>query len=96
MSDKAPALVGALQSLTNSSPRRAHRVGGALNEGLDLHHVLVFQLGGEVRHALIAERAFEDEVLQVRNRLGRDITEFLDVAALVDAGTPWQVAQAAT
>src|SRR2546423_6241442 len=65
---------------------RADRVRGALNEGLDLHDVLVFQLAGEIRHALIAERAFEDEVFQVGDGLGRDITKVLDVAALIDAG----------
>src|SRR5258708_5866101 len=65
---------------------RAHCVRRALNEGLDLHHVLVLQLAGEVRHALIAERTFEDKVLQVIDGLGRDIAEVLDVAALVDAG----------
>src|SRR6266403_147413 len=65
---------------------RPYRVRGALNEGLDFHHILFFQLAGEVRHALILEGTVEDEVFQVRNRLGRDITEVLDVAALVDAG----------
>src|SRR5258706_8465606 len=64
---------------------RPYRVRGALNERLDLHYVLLFQLAGEIRHAVVAERAVEDEVFQVRNRLGRDIAEVLDVAALVDA-----------
>src|SRR6266403_2396018 len=65
---------------------RPYRVRGALNEGLDFHHILFFQLAGEVRHALILEGTVEDEVFQVRNRLGRDIAEIPDVAALVDAG----------
>src|SRR5258705_7624681 len=64
---------------------RPYRVRGALNERLDLHYVLLFQLAGEIRHALVAERAVEDEVFQVRNRLGRDIAEVLNVTALVDA-----------
>ena len=41
------------------------RVGRALNEGLQLRDVLFLQLAGEVRHALVAERSLEDEVLQV-------------------------------
>src|SRR5258707_6790330 len=61
---------------------RPYRVRGALNERLDLHYVLLFQLAGEIRHALVAERAVEDEVFQVRYRLGRNIAEVLDVAAL--------------
>src|SRR6476620_3174125 len=65
---------------------RPYRVLGALNERLDLHYVLLFQLAGEVRHALILEGTVEDEVFQVRYRLGRNIAEVLDVAALVDAG----------
>jgi hypothetical protein len=32
---------------------RPNRVGGALNEGLDFHHVLVFQLAGEIRSLLL-------------------------------------------
>src|SRR5258708_30562821 len=64
---------------------RPYRVRGALNERLDPHYVLLFQLAGEIRHALVAERAVEDDVFQVCNRLGRDIAEVLDVAALVDA-----------
>src|SRR6266403_4017483 len=65
---------------------RPYRVRGALNEGLDFHDVLVLQLPGEIRHALILEGTVEDYVLQVRNHLGRDIAEIPDVTALVDAG----------
>src|SRR5882757_11179469 len=69
-----------------TSSLRPDRVGGTLDEGLNLDHVLVVQLAGEVRHALIAERSLEHDVLQVRDGLGRNIAEVPDIAAFVDAG----------
>src|ERR1700686_3653200 len=64
----------------------AYRVRGALNEGLDLHHIVFGELAGEVRHALILVWVFEDYILQVHDAFGRGIPKILDIAALVDAG----------
>src|SRR5258705_10094297 len=64
---------------------RPYRVRGALNERLFLHYVLLFQLAGEIRHALVTERSVEEAAFQPRNGLGLVISEVLHVAALVDA-----------
>src|SRR6516225_2700555 len=62
------------------------RVGGALDEGLDLDHVLLLQLAGEVGHSLVAERSVEYDLLQIDDLILRHVAEVTDVAALVDAG----------
>src|ERR1700731_2418105 len=62
-----------------------YRVPGALDEGLDLHHIFFGELADEVRHALILVWVFEDDILQVHDALGAAIAKILDVAALVDA-----------
>src|ERR1700732_936938 len=63
----------------------AYRVRGALNEGLDLHHIVFGELAGEVRHALILVWVFEDDILQVHDAFGRGIPQLLDIAAIGDA-----------
>lgn len=42
---------------------RPDRLSGALDEGLDLYHILLLQFAGEIGHAAIAERTFEHDVL---------------------------------
>src|ERR1700761_2765919 len=74
------------RSRSNFSLLWTHGVGRALDEGLDLHHVVVLQLAGEVRHATILERTIEDDVLEVCDLLFRHKAEVADVAAIVDAG----------
>src|SRR6478672_1933188 len=61
------------------------RVGGALNESLDLHHVRLGQFAGEIGHALVAEGSLEDKILQVVDGLGGDVAEISDVPAVVDS-----------
>src|SRR5262249_18957137 len=78
--DKSPAM-----TTTASSSLRPDRVRRALNEGLQLRDVLFLQPAGEIRHALVAERSLEHEVLQVDDGLLGDVAEVADVAALVDA-----------
>src|SRR5688572_27523003 len=62
------------------------RVRSALDEGLQLGNILFLQLAGKVRHAPVAERSLEHDVLQVGDRLGANIAEIPDIAAVVDAG----------
>src|SRR5215216_4094603 len=69
-----------------TSSLRPDRVRRALDEGLQLRDILFLQLAGEVRHAAVAERAFEHDVLQVGNAFGPDIAEVPDIAAVVDTG----------
>ena len=64
--DEGAAWSPTSQAAAQRSLLRTHRVGGALDEGLDLHDILVLQLAGEVGHAATLEGPVEDDVLQVR------------------------------
>ena len=65
---------------------RADRVRRALDEGLDLIHVALGQLAGEVRHALVPERAPEHEILsRLCDRRLVHVAEVGDIAAAVHA-----------
>src|SRR5437016_4687863 len=48
------------------------RVGGALDERLELLEIRRLEPAGEVRHARIHERAVEQELVELRDDLGLD------------------------
>src|ERR1700704_6875459 len=63
----------------------SNRVCRCLDEGLDLHDIVLGQFARKVRHALIRERPLEHEVLEIGDFLGRNVAKILDIPTFVDA-----------